>query len=58
MVILSSIQMLCGKRSLDGGKTWSDMEIIAGDKSEKILYCPPVYGICDGKLYIIAALGL
>lgn len=44
---------ICGKRSFDGGKTWSEMEIIAHDKSEKILYCPPVYGICDGKLYML-----
>ncbi|MBE6930465.1 MAG: exo-alpha-sialidase [Ruminococcaceae bacterium] len=50
---LSGYTPICGKRSLDGGKTWSDMEIIAEDKSEKILYCPPVYGVCDGKLYML-----
>lgn len=44
---------ICGKRSYDGGKTWSELEIIAHDESEKILYCPPVYGICDGKLYML-----
>lgn len=43
---------ICGKRSYDGGITWSDMEILAEDKSGKILYCPPVYGICDGCLYL------
>lgn len=42
-----------GKRSKDGGKTWSDLEIIADDPSGKILYCPPVYGIDDGKLYML-----
>lgn len=44
---------ICGKRSYDGGETWSDLEIICEDKSEKILYCPPVYGICDDKLYML-----
>lgn len=44
---------ICGKRSYDGGKTWSDMEILADDKSGKILYCPPVYGVCDGHLYLL-----
>jgi len=44
---------ICGKRSFDGGETWSDLEIICDDKSERILYCPPVYGICDGKLYML-----
>ena len=44
---------ICGKRSYDGGKTWSDLEIIAHDETGKILYCPPVYGICDGKLYML-----
>ncbi len=44
---------ICGKRSYDGGKTWTDTEVIAEDKSGKILYCPPVYGICDGRLYLM-----
>jgi len=43
---------VCGKRSRDGGKTWTELEILAEDKSEKIMYCPPVYGICDDKLYL------
>ncbi len=42
-----------GRRSYDGGKTWSNIEVIADDKTEKIWYCPPVYGICDGKLYML-----
>lgn len=44
---------IVGRRSYDGGKTWTEPEIIAEDKSESILYCPPVYGICDGKLYML-----
>lgn len=44
---------ICGKRSYDGGKTWTDLEVICENKSGKIMYCPPVYGICDDKLYII-----
>lgn len=44
---------ICGKRSYDGGKTWSELEIIADDKTERILYCPPVYGIDGDKLYML-----
>ena len=43
---------IVGRRSYDNGKTWTNPEIIAEDRSEKILYCPPVYGICDGRLYM------
>ncbi len=43
-----------GKRSADGGRTWSDAEIIDEQKDAGILYCPPVYGVCDGKLYLLA----
>ena len=42
-----------GKRSKDGGKTWSDVEVIADDETGKIIYCPPVYGICDDNLYML-----
>lgn len=41
-----------GKRSCDGGNTWSDIELIAEDKDGGMLCKPPVYGICDGKLYM------
>jgi len=44
---------ICGKRSYDGGATWTELEILCQDKNEKILYCPPVYGICDGRLYML-----
>ena len=30
-----------------------ELEIICQDKSEKIMYCPPVYGICDDRLYML-----
>ena len=44
---------ICGRRSRDGGKSWTDVEIIADAAQEGILYCPPVYGECDGKLYML-----
>ena len=53
---LSGHTPIRGKRSSDGGKTWSDIEIIderSGDR-DNVLYCPPVYGICEGKLYLFA----
>lgn len=42
-----------GRRSHDGGKTWTDTEVLARDESGKILYCPPVYGICGDRLYLM-----
>lgn len=51
---LSGHTPIRGKRSFDGGKTWSDVEIIEEQANDdaSILYCPPVYGICDDKLYL------
>ena len=42
-----------GRRSYDGGKTWGNIEVIADDESGRIMYCPPVYGVCDDKLYML-----
>ena len=42
-----------GAKSFDGGKTWTEPEVIASDPSGKLLYCPPVYGICDDTLYLL-----
>ncbi|MBQ9776784.1 MAG: exo-alpha-sialidase [Lentisphaeria bacterium] len=42
-----------GKFSKDGGKTWSETETIAEDPEKKLIYCPPVYGICDDELYML-----
>lgn len=44
---------ICERRSYDGGNTWTNLQIVCEDKSGKILYCPPVYGICDDKLYML-----
>ncbi len=50
---LLGVTPIVGRRSYDGGKTWTDYEIIASDESGKILYCPPVYGISEGRLYLL-----
>lgn len=42
-----------GRRSEDGGSTWSDVELIAKDPEGKLQYCPPVFGICDDQLYLL-----
>lgn len=44
---------ICGKRSYNKGETWSELEILCEDKEGKIMYCPPVYGICGDKLYML-----
>ncbi len=38
--------------SEDEGQTWSDARIIADDPEGNTLYCPPVFGIEDGRLYL------
>jgi len=43
---------ICGRRSADGGKTWSGLEILCEDRSGKILYCPPVYAVAEDRLYM------
>ena len=40
------------RRSGDGGRTWSEATTVCADKSGRIMYCPPVYGTCGGKLYL------
>ncbi len=39
-------------RSFDLGKTWEKPQTVVNDESGKIMYCPPVFGICDNKLYM------
>ncbi len=39
-------------RSFDDGKTWTEPEKVTPD-AEGILYCPPVFGIDDGRLYML-----
>lgn len=38
--------------SCDKGKTWGNPKTLINDESGRILYCPPVFGICDDKLYM------
>ena len=38
--------------SEDEGKNWCLPKTVAGDPSGKILYCPPVFGIDDDRLYM------
>ena len=38
---LKGFTPVCGKRSYDGGKNWTDLEIICEDKTEKILFVHP-----------------
>lgn len=39
-------------RSFDGGKTWTEPKVVANDDSGKLIYCPPVFGIDNGRLYM------
>lgn len=44
---------ICFSKSYDKGKSWSKPKTLVNDESGKILYCPPVFGICDDKLYML-----
>lgn len=35
------------------GVNWSEPMTVIGDRSEKILYCPPVFGIDNDRLYML-----
>lgn len=39
--------------SVDDGQTWSEAKTVVEDVSGKILYCPPVFGVCGDKLYML-----
>lgn len=39
-------------KSFDGGKVWTEPKKVVDDPTGKILYCPPVFGVQDGKLYM------
>lgn len=41
-------------RSFDGGKSWTEPKTVADDQSGKYIYCPPVFGICEQRLYMLA----
>ncbi len=49
---LSGTSVIRGRRSRDNGRTWSDIEVLGADKTGRLLYCPPVYGVVDGRLYL------
>ncbi len=40
-------------KSSDGGMTWSEPKLVTKELDRGILYCPPVFGICDGRLYML-----
>ena len=44
--------LIRGRRSSDCGRTWSDVEVIADDNTAGILWCPPVYGIYDDRMWM------
>ena len=50
---LSGYTPIRGKRSYDNGKTWTPVEIFAEDPERRLLYCPPVFGICDDELWMM-----
>ncbi len=50
---LNGYTPICEKRSYDGGRTWSDLQIVCEDPTGKIMYCPPVYAVEDDTLYML-----
>lgn len=51
---LAGFTPIRGKFSRDGGKSWSKTEILVSDPDGKLICCPPVFGICDDELYLLA----
>lgn len=39
--------------SADGGESWGEEKLLITDKTGKLLYCPPVFGEENGKLYML-----
>lgn len=39
-------------KSEDLGNSWTEPKTVVDDPTGKILYCPPVFGVQDGKLYM------
>ena len=50
---LSGYTPIRARWSEDGGRSWSPIFTVADDPSERILYCPPVFGEDEGKLYLL-----
>ncbi len=50
---LNGYTPICEKRSYDGGRTWSELQIVCEAPTWKIMYCPPVYAIEDDTLYML-----
>lgn len=50
---LSGYTPIRERRSHDGGKTWTAPMLVAHDPEQKLLYCPPVYAVCDDTLYLL-----
>lgn len=42
-----------GRRSTDGGRTWTADEVLVDDPEGRLLACPPVYGIDSRGLYLL-----
>ena len=49
---LAGFTQIRGRRSRDGGASWSAAETICADAGGGIMYCPPVYGTDGGRLYM------
>lgn len=40
-------------RSFDQGRTWTEPRVVADEPQGVIMHCPPVFGICEDKLYMM-----
>lgn len=49
---MEGASVIRGRRSMDQGKTWSDVEVIAADRANKgVMYVPIAFGQSGGQLY-------
>lgn len=51
---MEDASVIRGRRSLDGGRNWGDVDVIAQAPDDAFMYVPNVFGECGGRLWCFA----